>query len=129
VPFLRFSRDRRGYENTFLLHAARPRGEKDRPRLLYWFRTPPHLKVGRTPFDEDAIRLLEDEHPEVDFDWSRLLEAPPTAPADWNGQAEDTPDNPLRSSDSTAAAGGDAAASFRSSGRRRRRGGGRGSGA
>jgi hypothetical protein len=125
VAFLRFSRDRRGYENTFLLHAARPGGEKNRPRLLYWFRTPPHLKVGRTPFDEDAIRLLEDEHPEVEFDWSRLLETPATASADWNGQAEDTPDGPQRPSESTVEAGGDAA-SFRSSGRRRRRRGGRG---
>jgi hypothetical protein len=119
VPFLRFSRDRRGYENTFLLHAAKPRGEKNRPRLLYWFRTPPHLKVGRTPFDEDAIRLLEDEHPEVEFDWPRLLEAPAAASAEWNGQAEETPDGPQRSSESAPGAGGDA--SSRSSSRRRRR--------
>jgi hypothetical protein len=125
VAFLRFSRDRRGYENTFLLHAARPGGEKNRPRLLYWFRTPPHLKVGRTPFDEDAIRLLEDEHPEVEFDWPRLLETPATASAGWNGEAENTPDGPQRPSESTVGAGGDAA-SFRSSGRRRRRRGGRG---
>jgi hypothetical protein len=121
VPFLRFSRDRRGYENTFLLHAARLRGEMDRPRLLYWFRTPPHLKVGRTPFDEEAIRLLEDEHPEVEFDWSRLLE---TSATDWNDQPEDTPDGPQRPPDSTAGVDGDA--SFRSAGRRRRRRGGRG---
>jgi hypothetical protein len=89
VAFLRFSRDRRGYENTFLLHAVRPRDEKERPRLLYWFRTPPHLKVGRTPFDDDAIRTLEEEHPEVEFDWSRLLESPAAASADWNGSPGD----------------------------------------
>jgi hypothetical protein len=86
VAFVRFSRDRRGYENTFLLHAAKPRGEKERPRLLYWFRTPPHLKVGRTAFDEDAIHTLEDEYPDVEFDWSRLLESTAAASADWNGQ-------------------------------------------
>ena len=124
MPFLRFSRDRRGYENTFLLHAARPRGERDRPRLLYWFRTPPHLKVGRTPFDEEAIRLLEDAHPEVEFDWSRLLE---TSATDWNDQPEDTPDDPQRPPDSTAGVGGDS--SLRSASRRRRRRGGRGPGA
>jgi hypothetical protein len=77
VPFLRFSRDRQGYENTFLLHAVRKRGDKDRPGLLYWFRTPPHVKVGRAAFDEEAIRALEDQHPDVDFDWPRILEARP----------------------------------------------------
>jgi hypothetical protein len=91
VAFLRFSRDRRGYENTFLLHASRQHGEKERPRLLYWFRTPPHLKVGRTPFDEDAIRLLEDQYPDVEFDWTRLREAP--APSGEGGaEGEGTPD-------------------------------------
>jgi hypothetical protein len=75
VAFLQFSRDRRGYENTFLLHASRPHGDEERPRLLYWFRTPPHLKVGRGPFDDDAIRSLEIQYPNVEFDWTRLLES------------------------------------------------------
>jgi hypothetical protein len=77
VPFLRFSRDRRGYESTFLLHTGRKRSERDRPALLYWFRTPPHVKVGRAAFDEDAIRCLEDQHPDLEFDWPRILEARP----------------------------------------------------
>jgi len=88
VAFLRFSRDRRGYENTYLLHATRPHGDKDRPRLLYWFRTPPHLKVGRAPFDDDVRRLLEDGHPDVDFDWARLLESAASA-GEQNGKAAD----------------------------------------
>jgi len=80
VPFLKFGRDRRGYESTFLLHAARTAGQ-GQPRLLYWFRTPPHVKIGRAAFDEDAIRLLEQQHPEVEFDWERILTArPPAAP-------------------------------------------------
>jgi len=88
VAFLRFSRDRRGYENTYLLHATRPQGDKDRPRLLYWFRSPPHLKVGRAAFDDDARRLLEDGHPDVDFDWARLLESAASA-GEQNGKAAD----------------------------------------
>ena len=88
MAFLRFSRDRRGYENTYLLHATRPHGDKDRPRLLYWFRTPPHLKVGRAPFDDDVRRLLEDGHPDVDFDWARLLESAASA-GEQNGKAAD----------------------------------------
>lgn len=77
MPFLRFSRDRRGYESTYLLHSARRRSDKDASSLLYWFRTPPHVKVGRTAFDEDTIRVLEDGHPDVEFDWPRILATKP----------------------------------------------------
>jgi hypothetical protein len=71
VAFLRFTRDRRGYENTFLLHAAQP-GE--RPRVLYWYRSAPGVRVGRPALDEDAIRTIEEQHPGVDFDWPQILE-------------------------------------------------------
>jgi len=81
VPFLRFSKDRRGYENTYLLHSSRRRNDKDRPALLYWFRTPPHVKVGRAAFDETAIRALEDQHPGVEFDWPRILATRPPVEA------------------------------------------------
>ena len=81
MPFLRFSTDRRGYENTYLLHSSRRRNDKDRPTLLYWFRTPPHVKVGRAAFDETAIRALEDQHPGVEFDWPRILATRPPAEA------------------------------------------------
>jgi len=70
VPFLRLTRDRRGTENTFLLHADRP---GDRPRVLYWYRTAPGILLGRAPLDEDAIRSIEDQHPEIDFDWPAIL--------------------------------------------------------
>jgi hypothetical protein len=78
VPFLKFARDRRGYESTFLVHTSRQAGPS---RLLYWFRSPPHIKIGRAAFDEDAIRLLEQQHPGVEFDWDRILTTrPPAAP-------------------------------------------------
>jgi hypothetical protein len=70
VPFLRLTRDRRGFENTFLLHSDRP---GDRPRLLYWYRTAPGIVLGRSPLDEDAIRTIEEQHPEIDFDWPAIL--------------------------------------------------------
>jgi len=124
VAFLRFSRDRRGYENTFLLHAGTSRGEKDRPRLLYWFRTPPHLKVGRTPFDEDAMRLLEDQYPAVEFDWSRLLETPTPSSTEGGGREGDSADFIERPPESPVAAPSDS--SSRPPARRRRRRGGHG---
>jgi hypothetical protein len=71
VPFLRVTRDQRGYENTFLLHTAHP-GE--RPRVLYWYRSAPGVRVGRPPLDEDAIRAIEERHPEIEFDWAHILE-------------------------------------------------------
>lgn len=70
MPFLRLTRDRRGFENTFLMHADRP-GE--RARLLYWYRTAPGIGLGRTPLDEDAIRAIEEQHPDIDFDWPAIL--------------------------------------------------------
>jgi hypothetical protein len=78
MPVLRFAHDRRGYESTYLVESAR-RGP-DGPSLLYWFRTPAHVKVGRAAFDEEAIRLLEEQHPDIDFDWDRILAARPPAP-------------------------------------------------
>jgi hypothetical protein len=80
---MRFSRDRRGYEHTYVLHAARGQSRQE-PRILYWFRTPPHVRVGRAAIDEEAIRLLEETHPDVSFEWSRMLKAqpPPAPPAD-----------------------------------------------
>lgn len=45
-------------------------------RLLYFFRTPPGVRVGRAPIDEAAIRLLEQHNPDVQFDWTRILKDP-----------------------------------------------------
>lgn len=63
------------------MHSARRRG-KARQRILYWFRTPPNIRVGRAALDEEAIRALEECNPDIAFDWSKILEAQPTpAPA------------------------------------------------
>ena len=45
-------------------------------RLLYFFRTPPGVRVGRAAIDEDAIRLIEEHNPDVQFDWTRILKTP-----------------------------------------------------
>jgi hypothetical protein len=51
---------------------GRRRG-KSRPRILYWFRTPPGIRIGRSALDEAAIRLIEEHNPDVEFDWTRIL--------------------------------------------------------
>ena len=80
LPYLRFTRDRGGYETTALLH-THGRSGKGQPRVLYYFRTPPNVRVGRSPIDEDAIRLLEESNPDVEFDWTRILKQTPPPPA------------------------------------------------
>ena len=80
MTFLKFSRDRRGYEHFYLVHQTTRRGAP-RNRVLYWFRTPPGVKVGRAPFDEDVQRALEKQNPGVSFDWPTLLDTPIPPPA------------------------------------------------
>ena len=72
MPFLRFSRDKRGYENTYVLHGFR-RGSGSRPKVLYWFRTPPNVRIGRLPLDEEAIRAIEENNTDLSFDWRKML--------------------------------------------------------
>jgi hypothetical protein len=74
VAYLKFSRDKRGYEHFYLVQPSN-RG-KARPRLLYWFRTPPGVKVGRSPFDPDMRRALEAQNPGVVFDWEAITHTP-----------------------------------------------------
>ena len=71
---LRFSRDRRGYEHFYLVQPERQ--GKGPARILYWFRTPPGIKVGRAPFDDELKRQIEAQNPGVTFDWPRLLATP-----------------------------------------------------
>jgi hypothetical protein len=72
---LRFSRDRRGYEHFYLIQPSDRRG-KSRGRILYWFRSPPNVKVGRDPFDPSIRRALEAKYPDVIFDWEKIKDTP-----------------------------------------------------
>ena len=84
MAFLKFSRDRRGYEHFYLVQPSN-RG-KARPRVLYWFRTPPNIKVGRSPFAPEIRRALEAQNPDVAFDWETIVRTPippPMEPERW----------------------------------------------
>lgn len=83
MAFLRFSRDKRGVENFYLVQPTTNRRGKVRQRVLYWFRSPPDVKVGRQPFDQHVRRALETQYPDVEFDWRAIVETPiPSADAD-----------------------------------------------
>jgi hypothetical protein len=77
VPYLKFSRDKRGYEHFSIIEpGVVRRGKPSRPRLLFWFRSPPQVKVGRLPFTDEVRRAIEEQNPNVRFDWPRLLATP-----------------------------------------------------
>jgi hypothetical protein len=83
MAFLRFTRDNRGYEQFSLVETGTNRRGKSRTRLLYWYRTPPNVRVGREPFDESVRRALEAQYPAVQFDWRKIVETPiPSAETD-----------------------------------------------
>jgi hypothetical protein len=73
VPFVRIVRDKRGAETTYIMHTYRsPQGTGD-TRLLYMFRSPAHVTVGRRALDDEARAGLEHTHPDLSFDWQSLL--------------------------------------------------------
>ncbi len=85
MPFVRVSRDKRGYETIYLVHTSQRRGRPPATRVLYAFRTPPGLRVGREPFDAEVRRTVEAQNPGVEFDWPRLsnIPAPPPDVEHW----------------------------------------------
>jgi hypothetical protein len=73
VPFLRVIRDKRGYETTYLMHWFRD-GNRQRSRVLYVFRTPGGVRVGRDPLDPEILREIEALHPGIAFEWKMIRE-------------------------------------------------------
>jgi hypothetical protein len=109
VPFVRVSRDKRGYEHIYLFEVSNRRPSK--PRILYWFRTPPGVKVGREPFDEPVKRALEAMNPGIRFDWKKLASdtLPPPEVENWRERrrAEREAKRARRGDEARTAAGGE----------------------
>ncbi len=73
MPFLRVIRDKRGYETTYLMDWYRE-GTRQRSRILYVFRTPGGVRVGRGPLEPEVLRHIQTHHPEIVFDWKAVIE-------------------------------------------------------
>jgi len=73
VPFLRVIRDKRGYETTYLMHWYRE-GTRQRSRILYVFRSPGGVRVGRESLEPEILRDIEANYPEIAFDWKAVLD-------------------------------------------------------
>lgn len=71
MPFLRVIRDKRGYETTYLMHWFRE-GNRQRSRILYAFRTPGGVRVGRDPLEPAVLREIEARHPDIAFEWKAI---------------------------------------------------------
>ena len=80
MPSVRFSRDKRGSEYVYLMHTTTCRGKPGRSQVLYWYRTPPGVRIGRKPFSEDVQRMLEVQNPSVTFDWAAIISTPMPPP-------------------------------------------------
>lgn len=48
--------------------------------MLYWYRTPPGVRMGRQPFDPDVQKLIEAQNPGVSFDWNTIINTPMPPP-------------------------------------------------
>ena len=85
VPFVRVSRDKRGYETIYLVHTSQRRGRPPATRVLYWFRTPPGIRVGREPVRCRSSQSGRGAESGVAFDWPRLsnIPAPPPDVEQW----------------------------------------------
>jgi hypothetical protein len=66
-------RDKRGYETIYLMHWFRE-GTRHRSRILYMFRTPGGVRVGRVALEPETIRQIEAQHPDIAFDWHAVRE-------------------------------------------------------
>jgi hypothetical protein len=73
VPFLRVIRDKRGYETTYLMHWYRE-GTRQRSRILYVFRSPGGVRVGRESLEPAILRDIEANYPDIAFDWKAVLD-------------------------------------------------------
>lgn len=80
MPSVRFARDKRGYEYVYLVHAPTRKGKPGKSRVLYWYRTPPGVRIGRKPFDEEVRRALEAQNPGLTFDWEGIIATPMPPP-------------------------------------------------
>ena len=74
MPFLRVIRDKRGYETTYLMHLYRD-GQRQRSKILYVFRTPGGVRVGRDPLEPDVLRQIEGQYPDIAFNWALVRES------------------------------------------------------
>lgn len=93
-----------------MLHSSTP-GE--RAKVIYWYRTAPGLRLGRPPLDDGAMRTLEEQYPDIDFDWPYILDMASLTPVEVEGPVPVRKRKPRRDDDDDIDAASDAVAAAR----------------
>ena len=62
------------------MHGYRAGQGAARARVLYLFRSPPNVQIGRKSMDAEVREALEHTHPDLTFDWEGLLREPMPPP-------------------------------------------------
>jgi hypothetical protein len=78
------------------MHVYRPGQGTSRTRVLYLFRSPAHLKVGRQSLDAEVMEALEHTHPDLSFDWTGLVSERDRERGNDRGERHDRYDRPER---------------------------------
>ena len=50
-------------------------GQRQRSKILYVFRTPGGVRVGRDPLEPDVLRQIESQYPDIVFNWQLVRES------------------------------------------------------
>lgn len=50
-------------------------GPRQRSKILYVFRTPGGVRVGRDPLEPDILRQIESQYPDIQFNWATVRES------------------------------------------------------
>src|SRR5438105_9635016 len=48
-------------------------GTQQRSRILYVFRTPGGVRVGREALESEVLKQIEAQHPDIEFDWNAVF--------------------------------------------------------
>ncbi len=54
--------------------------------MIYWYRTAPGIRLGRPALDDGAMRTLEEQYPDIDFDWPYILDVASMTPVEVEAQ-------------------------------------------
>src|SRR5262245_45427241 len=49
-------------------------GQRQRSKILYVFRTPGGVRVGRDPLEPEVLRQIEAQYPDIAFNWQVVRE-------------------------------------------------------
>src|SRR5687767_11480466 len=50
-------------------------GPRQRSKILYVFRTPGGVRVGRDPLEPEVLRQIEAQYPDIQFNWAMVRES------------------------------------------------------